>query len=150
VLSAAIPSISRQRSEPFAAWFQSPAEQSDFIERRQVIAWWETRRFQFNVYVGAVGIVAWLLVLIAGSASVERGVDFEEPLAMIFGPVVYAVLANVCYTFGWLADVVFYRGKARTWLYKSGVVFSMTITALPGLWAVVAWLMTLYTGKKFG
>jgi hypothetical protein len=130
------------------AWFQWPAEQSDFNERRQMIAWWETRRLQYNVYVGAVGIVTWLLVMVAGSAAVKPGVDFEEPLAMLFGPIVYAVLANICYTFGWVVDVVFYRGKARTWLYKSGVVFSVVLTALPGLWAVVAWLMTLCTGKK--
>jgi hypothetical protein len=130
------------------ALFQSPAKHSDFTERRQVIAWWEARRLRFNVYVGAVGIATWLLVLIAVSAAVKPGVDFEEPIAMIIGPFVYAALANVCYTFGWICDVVFYRGQPRTWLYKSGIVFSIALTALPGLWAVAAWLITLHTGRK--
>jgi hypothetical protein len=27
--------------------------------------WWEGRRTRFNLYVGLVGVVSWLLVLIA-------------------------------------------------------------------------------------
>jgi len=60
------------------------------------VRWWEARRLRFNLYVGVVGVVTWLLVLIAGSAAVKPGVDFEEPLAMIFGPLAYAFMANVC------------------------------------------------------
>jgi len=32
--------------------------------------------------------------MFAGSAAVKPGVDFEEPLAMLFGPFIYAVLAS--------------------------------------------------------
>jgi hypothetical protein len=112
------------------------------------VHWWEARRLRFNLYVGAIGVVTWFLVLIAGSAAVKPGVDFEEPLAMIFGPFVYAFMANVCYTLGWGVDTVVFRGAPRTRFYKAGVVFSVVLTALPGVWAVVAWLMTLITGQK--
>jgi hypothetical protein len=125
-----------------------PAGQASSSTRREIIAWWETRRLRFNFYVGIAGAVAWLLVLIAGSAAVKPGVDFEEPLAMIFGPLVYVMLANICYTLGWIVDTVSYRGMPRTRLYKAGVIFSVILTSLPGVWAVVAWLMTVITGRK--
>jgi hypothetical protein len=125
-----------------------PSEQGLAISRRDSIAWWEARRFRFNLYVGVIGVVTWFLVLIAGSAAVKPGVDFEEPVAMLIGPFIYGFLANVCYTFGWVVDTASYHGTPRTRLYKAGIIFSIVLTALPGVWAVVAWLMTVITGRK--
>jgi hypothetical protein len=116
--------------------------------RRDIIRWWEARRSHFNGYVLAVGFASWLLVMIAGAAAVKPGVDFEELLAMLFGTVIYVATANVCYTLGWVVDTIFYRGTPRTRLYSAGLVFSIILTALPGLWSVVAWLITVYTGRK--
>ena len=62
--------------------------------------------------------MAWFLVLIAGSAAVKPGVDFEEPLMMIFGPVLYVILANIAYTAGPIFDTVVYRGSPRKKLFK--------------------------------
>ncbi len=76
-----------------------PSEQGFSSTRKEIIAWWETRRFRFNLYVGIVGAVTWFLVLIAGSAAVKTGVDFEEPIAMVIGPFIYGFLANVCRIF---------------------------------------------------
>jgi hypothetical protein len=118
--------------------------------RSEIIRWWEARRLRFNLIVGAVGIASWLLVMVAGNAAVEPGVDFEEPLVMLFGPFIYAFLANICYTLGWTVDTIFYRGSPRSQLYKAGLIFSVILTALPGLWAVVAWLITVHTGRKLG
>jgi hypothetical protein len=125
-----------------------PSEQGLSSPRKDIIRWWEARRFRFNVIVGAVGTATWILVMTAGSAAVKPGVDFEEPLVMILGPFVYGFLANICYTLGWIIDTIFYRGTPRTRLYKSGLIFSVVLTALPGFWAVVAWLITVYTGRK--
>jgi hypothetical protein len=72
--------------------------------RREIIAWWESRRLRYNLYLGTIGIITWFLVLVAGSAAVKPGVDFEEPIAMILGPFIYAFFANVCYTLGWIVD----------------------------------------------
>jgi hypothetical protein len=124
-----------------------PREDSAVL-RRDIIRWWEERRTRYNVMVGLVGFVTWWLVLIAGSAAVKPGVDFEEPLAMIMGPVIYCIMANLCYTLGWIFDTVFYRGSPRKALFKAGLIFSLVLTALPGIWAVAAWLMTVITGKK--
>jgi hypothetical protein len=115
---------------------------------REIIRWWESRRLHFNSYVGVTGFVTWWLVLIAGGASVKPGVDFEEPLAMFLSPPVYAILANICYTFGWILDLATYRTSPRKGLFKAGLIFSIILTALPGVWAVVAYLITVYTGRK--
>jgi len=122
--------------------------ESAFVGSRIDIKWWESRRLSFNAFVGVTGLASWLLVLFAGSAAVKPGVDFEEPLAMLFGPVVYCIIANVGYTLGWIVDTIFYRGAPRKRLYKTGLVFSLILTALPGVWAVVAWLITVCTGEK--
>lgn len=125
-----------------------PSEQGLASSRRGIIAWWEARRFRFNLYVGVLGVATWFLVLIAGSAAVKPGANFEEPIAMLVGPFIYGFLANICYSFGWVVDTVSYRGMPRTRLYMAGIIFSVVLTALPGIWAVVAWLMTVITERK--
>lgn len=116
--------------------------------RRDLVKWWEARRLRFNLFVGSVGVVTWLLVLCVGSLAVKPGVDFEEPIMMIIGPIIYGVMANVCFSLGWIVDTTVYRGRPRAALYKAGLIFSVILTALPGIWAIVAWCITLYTGKK--
>lgn len=66
------------------------------VSTRDIIRWWEARRSRFNGFVLAVGFASCLLVMIAGSGAVRPGVDFEEPLGMLFGPVIYIAMANVC------------------------------------------------------
>jgi hypothetical protein len=116
--------------------------------KKEVWRWWEQRRYRYNRDLLFVGIVTWLLVLIAGSASVKAGVDFEEPMAMIVGPVFYAICANVAYTAGPIFDSLFYLGSPRKQLFKIGYIFSIVLTALPGVWAITIWISTLVTGKK--
>lgn len=110
--------------------------------------WWLDRLLFFNFAVGTVGAVSWLFVGIAGNAAVKPGVDFEEPLAMIFGPFICGVMANLCYCLGPLFDLVFYPGAPRVRLFKSGLILSLALTAAPGLWAVTVWLITVFTGQK--
>ena len=88
--------------ESLISW---PAENAEALTRADIVRWWEARRSRFNLYVGTVGVVSWFLVLIAGSAAVKAGVDFEKPLARIFGPFVHAFLANICYTLGWVVGL---------------------------------------------
>lgn len=121
---------------------------SPHYSRAEIVRWWEARRTRYNVVVGSVGIVTWLLVMCVGSMAVKPGVDFEEPIMMIIGPFIYAICANLCFTLGWIVDTSFYRGRPRNRLWKAGLIFSSVLTALPGIWAVIAWCITLYTGKK--
>ena len=72
-------------------------------------------------------------VLCVGSLAVKPGVDFEEPIMMIIGPVIYAIYANLCFTHGWIVDTSLYRGRPRNRLWKAGLIFSLVLTALPGI-----------------
>jgi hypothetical protein len=90
--------------------------------RSDIIRCWEKRRLRYNLYVGLVGFVAWWLVLIAGIAAVRLGQDFEEPIAMLPGPVLYGIVANFCFTFAWITDVALYRGGPRNGLFKAGFI----------------------------
>lgn len=56
----------------------------------------EQRRYRYNRDLLLVGIVSWLLVLIAGSAAVKPGEDFEEPIMMIIGPSALRGLCQSC------------------------------------------------------
>ena len=124
------------------------SQESSISTRGEIIRWWEARRYTFNAFLLAVGLVSWLLVRIAGSAAIKPGEDFEEPIGMLFGPVIYVAMANACYTLGWVMDTILYNGRPRTRLYKAWLIVAVVFTALPGVWAVVAWLITVYTGRK--
>jgi hypothetical protein len=117
-------------------------------EREDVSRWWEERRFRYNLVLCIFGLISCVLVWFAGSAAVKPGEDFVEPLAMIVGPPIYLILANLCYSLGPLLDDVAYRGSPRKTFFKNGLILSAGLTALPGLWAVCAWLTTLFTGQK--
>lgn len=110
--------------------------------------WWWERRYRYNRVLFFVGAGTWLLVEFAGSASVKPGVDFEEPLIMIIGPVFYALFANLFYTAGPILDTAIYRGSPRKYLLKAGYIFSLAVTSLPGLWALAVWLWTMAVGVK--
>src|SRR6476620_7270833 len=107
-----------QELESLLSW---PTQDGANFTRANIVRWWEARRLRYNLYVGAFGIATWFLVWIAGSAAVKPGVDFEEPIAMIFGPMIYACIANACDTLGWIADTASSQSRPRVGLYKAGV-----------------------------
>lgn len=118
--------------------------------KKDVRRWWEERRYRYNRDLFIVGAIAWLLVMFAGSAAVKPGVDFEEPILMIVGPFLYAIGANLAYAAGPVFDTLRYRGSPRKRLFKTGYLFSVILTGLPGIWAVAAWISTLITSQKLG
>jgi hypothetical protein len=125
-------------------WFLDP----DGAEsHKEIFQWWESRRLAFNVWVGLAGIITWFTVLIAESAAVKPGVDFEEPFAMILGPPLYAIIANICYTAGSIIDGIFYKRAPRPRLLQFGFWFSIFLTSLPGLWALYCWVRSVRTGQ---
>ena len=108
--------------------------------------WWESRRLVFNAIVGSTGLVTLgvvsLLMAIPPHASPFK--------IFVFIPViVYGVLANICYTFGFLAE----RVLAWLWkddrepppdagpvLFRQGLLFSVGLTLLPMGLAVVQYI----------
>ena len=90
-----------------------------------VIAWWESRRVLYNVLVGLAGAPMVLLMMVLSTHSFWF---------ILSGSIVYGVLANFCYTLGWMAELVaraaFGKQAANTApiLFTLGTVFSIVIT----------------------
>ena len=127
----------------FTSWlFSAPPETATI---GKIIAWWEVRRIPYNLIIGSVGVVSFLLFLffITHSNVLEPGEDAEEPLALIAAP----ILINICYTSGWVVeaalrslDVVKTR-KTGLLLFKAGSAFSLIVVLLPS----VTWGFTYFS-----
>jgi hypothetical protein len=109
----------------------------------QAIGWWESRRVAFNLIVGSAGVLSSLIVGIVGLGShLLFDSDFGvpgSPLLTVFAVAIYAVMANVCYTGGWIAEL----GIRRAWPEQAdrfatltlalGVVFAVLLTLSPAV-----------------
>jgi hypothetical protein len=111
----------------------------------QVIRWWELRRLLYNAVLLSVGMAAiagmeWLM-----GRVIPLGEDAIEPMALVLGVVAYGIMANLCYTFGWVVelwsrrtDAVAARQRGQ-WMFRTGLLFSCVLTSLPFWFACVFW-----------
>jgi hypothetical protein len=132
------PSEARPRRNENMAWFLHGPSGATRDEVRQ---WWQERRPRYNRDLFLVGIISWILVLFAGSAAVKPGEDFAEPFMMILGPILYAIFANLAYSFAATFDTLLLRGAPRRKLLKAGYIVWLVLTGMPGAWALLAWLV---------
>ena len=106
-----------------------------------VVRWWERRRLRYNLVVGATGLLTLGVVnLFALLPPQSHGLFFPLPAI-----VVYAVLANLCYSAGWVVE---YASK-RLWrddapalgpfCFRQGLIFSVGLTLLPVALATIDW-----------
>jgi hypothetical protein len=67
---------------------------------------------------------------------------FPEPFSIFTIPL-YGFFANICYTGGWIAEVAirkFWRREAERFAlasFKPGLQFSLVLTAMPGVLAII-------------
>ena len=100
----------------------------------RLLLWWESRRLTYNRVVGSAGLftVGALYLLHPDRA------DFFAP-ELVFAVLAYALLANVCYTFGSMLELAawaLWREQAPRMgpiLFREGLVFSVGLTLLPVL-----------------
>jgi hypothetical protein len=110
---------------------------------KEVIGWWESRRIPFNLMVGTAGILTSVIVGVVGlGSSILFGSDFglpNPPLFALFGILIYGIVANVCYTGGWIAELVIRRiwpheaDRFATLSFSTGLAFSILLTLAPGI-----------------
>jgi hypothetical protein len=109
------------------------------------VVWWERRRIPYNLMLLVSGAVSFAVILFVGARLVNPGEDVIEPLAVIFGAVVYFVGANVAYTLGWITELLWSGGDTsrtemrRAVVYRKGVIFSIVLTVLPAVLIPVLW-----------
>jgi hypothetical protein len=108
------------------------------------VRWWESRRLAFNKAVGGAG-----LVTLAGVSFFAALPPFSSPLGlleMVIAAGVYGILANGCYTLGWVSELVARRMWGRSapdmgpLLFRQGVIFSVGLTLLPLLLSMFLWV----------
>jgi hypothetical protein len=125
----------------------------------EVVGWWESRRIAYNLLVGSVGIVSCLVAGVVATASYylfdsEFGMP-DPPLFAVIVVVLYAVMANVCYTGGWLGELLVraawpkQANRFATVTMSSGVLFSVLLTAAPGILLLAVGLFSLI-GRHMG
>jgi len=109
----------------------------------QTIGWWESRRVAFNLIVGSAGVLSSLIVgIVALGSSFLVDSDFGtpgSPFVAVFAVMIYAVMANVCYTAGWVAEL----GIRKAWPEEAdrfatltlalGIVFAVLLTLSPAV-----------------
>jgi hypothetical protein len=113
----------------------------------EILGWWESRRPTYNLIVGGAGL------LTVGTIEVLSLLPPYLPMQVPWQLVVaYGVLANVCYSFGFLFESVLTRlwgdevAPVGPTLFRHGLVFSVGLTLLPiGL----AWLSYLFGALKW-
>ena len=114
------------------------------------VRWWESRRLVFNKAVGAAGLVTMAGVSLFVSLPPYGSVLPSE--VMVMAAAVYGVLANGCYTLGWIAELIARRAWGRSapdlgpLLFRQGLIFSVGLTLLPILLAVLSWVARIVAG----
>jgi hypothetical protein len=121
------------------AWlFESRTESLAPIE---ILKWWEKRRLPYNLIVGAAGLLTCVIdLMIAAIASAI----FDEPVGMsdppilaIFAVILFGIAANVCFTGGWIAEILankLWNEKAAHFgqiAFTLGLGFSVLLTLAP-------------------
>ena len=109
----------------------------------QAIGWWEARRVAFNLVVGGAGILSGLVVGVVGIGSYflfdsDFGVP-DPPLFAVLAGVIYAIFANICYTGGWIVELVIRQARPEqadrfaTLTLALGIIFAIALTLSPGV-----------------
>jgi hypothetical protein len=106
---------------------------------RQIIIWWERRRLPFNLIVGTTGILTCTLLLVGEMLAEKKFGDVEagSPILAVFGIFAYGIMANICYTGGWISELVakyVWKEQAENLgkiTFALGIIFSVLLTLLP-------------------
>ncbi len=121
--------------------FPTPAR----LTSGEIIKWWERRRLPYNLFVGSAGALTLALshVIIALPPGGEAMPLFWPPI------VVFGVMANVCYLFGPITEILI----TKIWgdqllptgavLYRIGLTFSVGLALLPTLIISVGWVVRI-------
>jgi hypothetical protein len=109
------------------------------------LAWWEARRGKFNLVVGATGVFTLVMISLMGLVPPGVPMHFDwRPIAL------YAVLANVCYSFGFPLEIALRKFLGRgapvvgPAIFRQGLAFSVGLTLMPIVLVSFAWVVRLF------
>jgi hypothetical protein len=109
-----------------------------------LLHWWESRRLKYNLVVGATGVFSALTCSALLAAPPHSSIP--DIRMVLMAAAVYAVLANVCYSLGWLSEMaarIVWRERAPyvgPLLFRQGLIFSVGLTLLPIIVCGMSWM----------
>jgi hypothetical protein len=112
----------------------------------QIIRWWEYRRIYYNALLAVTGILAIIGFEFVMDKAIPLGEDAIEPMALFIGVSLYAIVANLCYTLGWITELILRRydpqlaRKSAPRMFRFGLWFSCALTTLPFWYSCVFWV----------
>ena len=97
----------------------------------RIIKWWERRRLGYNAVLAGCGLgtVAMALLTLNPPLDVLR--------AIVVPGLPFMILANVCYTLGWMVESLLHKIWGRSLLPAGPVLFRAGLTLAVGLSFVV-------------
>jgi hypothetical protein len=122
-----------------------------------VIVWWEARRIFYNLILGVTGILT--IAVCFGSAAIGEhyiGIPIGlpgSPLFALFGIAAFVIMANVCYTGGWIAELVarkIWKDQADNFgkiVFFLGLSFSVLLTLVPSVIVIGSLIIQLILGE---
>jgi hypothetical protein len=112
----------------------------------EVIVWWESRRIPYNLIVGATGVVSAIVILLTGLVTEYPVADAigvsGSPLLEIFAVIIYGIMANICFTGGWVLELFSQRiwgARAEAFgeiAFTWGMLGSVFLTLVPAVLVV--------------
>jgi hypothetical protein len=118
----------------------------------QVISWWEWRRIIYNLLLLAIGVAAIAGFEFLMERAIPPGEDAVEPFGMLLGVAAFAFMANVCYSLGWVIELLQRennpaRARANAEKgFRRGLLFSCLLTTAP-FWYACLYLL-LHPGQS--
>jgi hypothetical protein len=109
-----------------------------------IVLWWELRRVPYNLVLGLtgfLGIVLFLLIDALPPRPPSGQTDFEYLFALMGG----AVAANICYTGGWLVELMLQLPWPRRvhqfgpTAFRVGLLFSVGVALAPAAINAFTW-----------
>ena len=111
-----------------------------------IFRWWESRRLKFNVIIGATGLVTLTAVKLI---ALLPPISASMPVFFWPGILAYGVLANLCYSFGFVAEAAMQRAwhdetpRVGPYLFRQGLIFSVGLTLFPIALMGIGWGISL-------
>lgn len=140
---------SQKKQEKNGSWYlTNPDEEDEERSALSIIFWWEKRRIVYNLMVGGAGIITMLAMI-----AVNRTSYGNATLEIIAWSIAYGIAANICYTGGWISELI----SRRIWAEKAryfgtialalGTAFSILLTLSPLALIAMVLLVRLIRGS---
>ena len=113
----------------------------------RIIKWWEKRRLAYNAVLAGCGMGTIFMALLTLN-------PLSEVVQALPAILPFAIMANLCYTLGWMVESVLHRIWGRSLrpvgpaLFRAGLTLGVGVAfVIPTIMLMVAFVVRLVTGN---